>query len=132
MAIPLTVEEVRAVVPELIATDAAILMHINIVGCKLDACLEANYVDCPEQAKAIKIYTVAYFADKGNDNKGAVTSQKWADGDAQNFSDSQSNSSAYWDTAIQLDSANCVQNAYRSKKVFATTGKTSIYHRDAQ
>ena len=131
MAIPLTVEEVRAVIPELMATDAAIQMHINIVGCKIDACLEANYADCPELAKAIKIYTVAYFADKGNDNKGSVTSQKWADGDAQSYSD-KATSSAYWDTVLQLDSAGCVQNAFRSGKVFATTGKTSRYYGDAQ
>lgn len=131
MAILLTIAEVRAVCPELIATDAAIQMHINIVGCELDACLEANYTACPEKAKAIKIYTVAYFADKGNDNKGAVTSQKWADGDAQQYADKEGSSSSYWDTAIQLDSANCVQNAYRSKKVFATTGKTSKYFRSA-
>lgn len=131
MAISLTVEEVRAVVPELEASDAAIQMHINIVGCKLDACLEANYADCPELAKAIKIYTVAYFADSGNDNKGSVTSQKWADGDAQSFSD-KATSSAYWDTALQLDSADCVVNAFRTKKVFAVTGSTSKCYKDAQ
>jgi len=132
MAIPLTVEEVRAVVPELAATDVAIQLHIDVISCKLDACLEANYVDCPDLAKAIKIYTVAYFADKGNDNKGAITSQKWADGDAQQFSDKNASSSSYWDTAIQLDNANCLQNTFRTKKVFATTGKTSRYYRDPQ
>lgn len=131
MAIPLTVEEVRAVVPELNATDAAIQMHINIAGCKIDECLEANYADCLELAKAIKIYVVAYFADMGNDNKGSVTSQKWADGDAQSFSD-KATSSAYWDTALQLDSAGCVQNAFRTNKVFAVTGATSKRYEEAQ
>lgn len=123
MAIPLTVEEVRAVVPNLSATDEAIQMHINIVGCKLDACLEANYADCLELAKAIKIYTVAYFADKGNGNDGNVIAQKWADGDSQQYSD-KGNGSNYWDAAIQLDSADCVVNAFRTKKVFAVTGRT--------
>jgi hypothetical protein len=131
MAITVTVEDVRAVVPELQATDAAIQMHINIVICKVGDCLEANYTDCPEIQEAIVIYTVAYFADKGNDNKGAITSQKWADGDMQGFSDSQSSSSAYWDTMLQLDSAGCVSNAFRSGKVFAVTGKTSKYFKDA-
>ena len=131
MAIELTVEEVRAIVPELGASDAAIQMHINIVGNKIDACLEANYADSLDQAKAIKIYTVAYFSDKGNDNKGQVTSQKWADGDSQQFSD-KATDSAYWNTAIQLDSADCVVNAFRTKKVFAVTGSTVKYYEDAQ
>ena len=126
----ITPADVRAIVPELIATDAAIQMHINIVCCKLDACLAAAYPDCPELITAITIYTVAYFADKGNDNKGAVTSQKWADGDAQSFSD-KATSSSYWDTAVQLDSAGCVENAFRTSKVFAVTGKTSKRYRDA-
>lgn len=131
MAIVITVQDVRDIIPQLNATDAAIELQISVVGCKLDACLEANYAGCPDLAKAIKIYTVAYFADKGNDNKGAITSTKWADGDAQTYADNSSSSSAYWDTALQLDSANCVANAFRSGKVFAVTGKTSKYYQDA-
>lgn len=130
MAIELTVEEVREICPELMASDAAITLQISVVGCKVDDCLESNYADCPDLAKAIKIYTVAYFADKGNNNKGKVTSQKWADGDMQSFSD-KATSSSYWDTALQLDSAGCVQDAFRSGKVFAVTGKTSKYYKDA-
>ena len=130
MAIPLTVAEVREIVPELGATDAAITLHISIVGSKVDACLEANYVDIPDLAKAIKIYTVAYFADKGNDNKGHKTSQKWADGDALQYSDTAT-SSSYWDTALQLDSAQCVANAFRTGKVFAVTGSTSKTYSEA-
>ena len=131
MTIELTPSEIRAIIPELGATDAALQMHINIVGCKIDEYLEANYADCPEQAKAIKIYTVAYFADKGNDNQGSATSQKWADGDSQSFSD-KATSSAYWDTALQLDSAGCVANAYKSGRVFAVTRGSSKYYGDAQ
>jgi hypothetical protein len=131
MAITITPADVREVVPELQATDAAIQMHINIVICKVGDCLEASYPDCPDIASAIVIYTVAYFADKGSDNKGAITAQKWADGDSQSFSDSQSSSSSYWDTMLQLDSANCVSNAFKSGKVFAVTGKTSNYYKDA-
>lgn len=131
MAIIVTVEKVRAVVPELSATDAAIQMHINIVLSKAGACIEASYPDSVDLQEAIVIYAVAYFADKGNDNKGSVTSQKWADGDAQNFSD-KATSSAYWDTMLQLDSAGCISNAFRTGKVFATTGKTSKCYSEAQ
>ena len=118
----LTVGEVRAIVPKLKATDAAIQLHIDIVCCKIGECLDANYADCPELAQAIAIYTVAYFADKGNSNTGKVTSQKWADGDAITHANSD-NSSEYWNTAIQLDSANCVVNAFRTSKTFAVTGR---------
>ena len=78
MTIELTVDEVREIATELTASDAAITMFINIVGAKVDACLESTYD--ADTAKAIKIYTVAYFAEKSTSNKGAVTSQKWADG----------------------------------------------------
>jgi len=122
VAIDLTTEEVREIIPNLSASDAAIAMHIKVVGNKVDDCLEGNYDD--DTAKAIKIYTVAYFADKGNDNNGAITSQKWADGDSQSYSDSTASSSSYWDTVLQLDSAGCVENAFRSGKVFAVTGST--------
>ena len=125
MAIVLTVQDVRDIVPQLSATDAAITLQISVVGCKIDACLEANYADCPDLAKAIKIYTVAHFADMGNDNKGSITSTKWADGDSQQYADKTSSTSSYWDTALQLDSAQCVANAFRSGKVFAVTGSTS-------
>jgi hypothetical protein len=132
MAITLTVQDVRDIVPELSATDAAVTLQISVVGCKVDACLEANYADCPDLAKAIKIYTVAYFADKGNDNKGSVTMTKWADGDSQQYADKGANSSSsYWDTVLQLDSAGCVQNAFRSGKVFAVTGSTSKSYSEA-
>lgn len=124
MAITITVEDVRAIVPSLGASDAAIALQISVVGCKIDSCLEANYANCPDVAKAIKIYTVAYFADKGNDNNGSTTSRKWADGDAETYADNGSGSN-YWDTVLQLDSAGCVQNAFRSGKVFAVTG-TSV------
>ena len=127
MTIELTVTEVRAVAAGLEASDAAIELQISVVGCKLDACLEANYADCEDLAKAIKIYTVAHFADMGNNNKGAVTSQKWADGDQQQFADRGNATSSYWDTAIQLDSSGCVESAFSSKKVFAVTGRTSKY-----
>jgi hypothetical protein len=130
MSLTITPDDVRAVCPELQATDAAIQMHINIVCCKAGPCLEANYADCPEIQTAIVIYASAYFAGKGNDSKGEITSQKWADGDAQSFSDGKG-SSPYWDTMLQLDSAGCVSNAFRSGKVFATTGKTSKYYKDA-
>jgi hypothetical protein len=132
MAIPLTVADVREIIPELNATDAAIELQISVVGCKVDACLEANYADCPDVAKAIKIYTVAHFADKGNDTKGAVTSRKYADGDGESYSDTGSSSNAYWDTAMQLDSAGCIENAFRTRKVFAVTGRTSKYYSEAQ
>ena len=130
MAITITVEDVRAVVPNLGATDAAIALQISVVGCKVDACLEANYADCPDVAKAIKIYTVAYFADKGNDNNGSTTSRKWADGDAESYADN-GDSSSYWDTVLQLDSAGCVQNAFRTGKVFAVTGRAVKSYKDA-
>lgn len=131
MAITLTVDDVREICPELNASDAAITLQISVVGCKVDACLESNYADCTDLAKAIKIYTVAYFADKGNNNKGAITAQKWADGDSQNYADVSGQSSSYWDAVLQLDSAGCVQNAFRSGKVFAVTGRTSKYYSEA-
>lgn len=131
MATVITVQDVRDLIPDLSATDAAIQMHINIVSCKLDNCLDANYADCPDLAKAIKIYTVAYFADKGNDNKGSTTSTKWADGDAETYADKAQGSSSYWDTVLQLDSAQCVSSAFRSGKVFAVTGRTSKYFSEA-
>lgn len=132
MAIDITVEEVREICPVLEASDAAIQLAINVVGCKIDVCLESNYSDCEPLQRAIKIYTVAYFADKGNDNNGTVTGQKWADGDSQTYSDVNSGSSPYWDTALQLDSAGCVQNAFKSGKVFAVTGSSVKYNELAQ
>ena len=133
MAINVTVEDVKAIIPDLNATDAAIALQISIVQCKAGACLEASYVDCPDVAKAIFIYTVAYLAEKGNDNRGAVTSRKWADGDSESYSDRGTNaSSQYWDTALQLDSANCISNAFRSGKVFTVTGKASRYYSEPQ
>ena len=131
MPVIITVQDVRELVPDLSATDAAIQMHINIVSCKLDACLDANYADCEDLAKAIKIYTVAYFADKGNDNKGATTSTRWADGDAETYADKAQSSNSYWDTVLQLDSAQCVSRAFKSGKVFAVTGRTSKYFSEA-
>lgn len=130
MTIALTVADVRAIVPDLSATDAAITLQISVVGCKVDACLEAAYAACPDVAKAIKIYAVAYFADKGNDNKGAITARKYADGDAENYADKQGQSS-YWETVLQLDSAGCVAAAFRTNKVFAVTGRTSKYYDQA-
>ena len=123
MAIEITVEEVKAIAPDTGATDAAIQMQINIVGCKIDACLEANYGDCPDLAKAIKIYTVAYFAAKGSSPQGATTSRKWSDGSAEGYSDTgMTAAQKYWDMAIQLDSAGCVSNAFPTNKVFVVTG----------
>lgn len=126
MTIELTVDEVREIVTELSASDAAISMNITIVGNKVDTCLEANYD--ADTAKAIKIYTVAYFSEKGANNKGSVTSQKWADGDSQQYSAMANGDNAYWDMLLQLDSAGCVSNAYKTNKVFAVTGRTSTYN----
>jgi len=129
MAITVTVEDVRSIIPELSATDAAIALQISVVQCKVGACLESNYAHCPDVAKAIIIYTVAYFAEKGNDNRGAVTSRKWADGDSESYADrGGSASSQYWDTALQLDSSGCIANAFRSGKVFTVTGSAAKYY----
>lgn len=132
MTITLTVSDIREIIPELGATDAAIALQISVVGSKVDACLEANYADYPDIAKAIKIYTVAYFADKGNDNKGSVTARKYADGDSENYADTQGKQSAYWETVLQLDSAGCVAAAFRTNKVFAVTGRAARYYDEAQ
>lgn len=126
----ITVQDVRAIAAELTATDAAIQLQIDVVGEKVGACLDANYT--PALAKAIMIYTVAYFADKGARNVGAITSRKWADGDAETYGEMQSDSSKYWGMVLQLDSASCVANAFRSGKVFAVTGRTSQYYDGAQ
>jgi hypothetical protein len=130
MTIALTVDDVRDIIPDLNATDAAITLQISVVGCKVDSCLEANYADCQDVAKAIKIYTVAHFAE-GGDNKGDVTSRKYADGDAETYSSRAYGMTSYWETALQLDSAGCVENAFRTRKVFAVTGRTSKYYEDA-
>ncbi len=123
MAILITVDDVKAVAPDTGATDAAIQLQIDIATCKLDPCLEANYVDCPEVAKAIKIYVVAYMSAQAAAPKGSVTSRKWADGSSEGYSDmSQDAAQKYWDTALQLDSAGCVEKAYSTRKVFVVAG----------
>ena len=123
MAITITIEEVKAAAPDTGATDAAIQLNIDIVGCKIDTCLEANYADCPDLAKAIKLYAVAYMSAKSSSPTGAVTSRKWSDGSAEGYSDTgQTASQKYWDMTIQLDSAGCFTKSFSTRKVFAVTG----------
>ena len=129
MTIEITVQNIRDVAPELEATDAAINMFITLIGNKVDVCLEASY-DEPT-AEAIKIYSVAFFAESSANNKGSVTSQKWADGDAQSYAAKEPGENNYWDMVLMLDSARCVQNAFQSGKFFAATGRTSTYKRRA-
>lgn len=132
MTIIVTVQDVRDLVPDLQATDQAIDTFNNVVGCKVDSCLESNYSNCLDLAKAIKIYTIAYFADKSNNNNGATTSRKWADGDAETYANKEVGTNFYWDTVLQLDSAGCVSSAFKTNKVFAVTGRTSKYYGSAQ
>lgn len=126
----ITVSDVRSVITDLSASDAAIQLQIDVVLDKVGACLDTNYSE--PIAKAIAIYTVAYFADKGNDNRGSVTSRKWADGDSESYAAKESGTSSYWDMVMQLDSSQCVTTAFRTNKVFVVTGRTSKYYDEAQ
>lgn len=132
MSIDITVDDVKAIAPNLGATDAAIELQIKIATCKLDGCLEANYADCPEIAEAIKIYVVAHFSYQTGTSSGNVTSRKWSDGASEGYDQSRDAKMQYWDNALALDSANCVANAYRSGKVFAVTGSAVKSYRCAQ
>ncbi|AGH16066.1 hypothetical protein VPKG_00029 [Vibrio phage pYD21-A] len=126
----ITVQDVRDIVPDIGATDAAIQLQIDVVLDKVGACLDANYSE--PIAKAIAIYTVAYFADKGKDNNGSTTSRKWADGDAESYATKDSGDNSYWGMVMQLDSSQCVTTAFRTNKVFVVTGRTSKRYDEAQ
>lgn len=123
MAFELTASEVKEIIPDLQASNAALELAIAVASEKLDDCLASCYGESSETAKAIKIYASAYIADKGHDNKGSITAKKWADGDSINYS-APTDGNAYWNTALQLDSCGCMAKAFRSGKVFATTGRT--------
>lgn len=119
MAITITVDDVKAVAPDLGATDALIQRQIDSVSVKLDACLEANYDTAT--AELIKIYVVAHFSYQTTSG-GNVTSRRWSDGASESYDQSRNAKMQYWDNALAMDPANCVANAYRSGKVFAVTG----------
>jgi hypothetical protein len=130
MTITVTADEVREIVPSLTASDAAIELQIAIINEKVSACLEASYSD--DMAKAIFIYTVAYFAEKGSRTTGTVKSRSWADGDSEGYGDLADSTQYLWDTILQLDSNGCVSAAFPSGKVFVVTGKSAKYHKRAR
>lgn len=127
MAILVTIDDVKAVAPDTGATDANIQLQIDIATCKLEPCLEAAYADCLPIAQAIKTYVVAHYcSEMGTSDK--LASRKWADGSAESFhSDLDSTNTPYWDSALAIDSAGCVDQAYSTKRTFVVTGKSSTY-----
>ena len=126
MAILITVDDVKAIAPNLGATDAAIQLQIDIATCKLDPCLESNYADCEAVARAIKIYVVAHFSNQAN-RSGKVSSRKWADGSSEGYNTSEDSGTPYWDNALTLDTDGCMKKAYPDRKIFTVTG--SLYNR---
>jgi hypothetical protein len=124
MSLDITVDDVKSVAPNTGATDVAIQMQIDIATEKLDECLTANYSDTI--GRAIKIYAVAHFSYKTANASGKLKSRKWADGDSESYQDSTDGDySEFWDNALSLDSAGCVEAAYKSRKVFVVTGSSS-------
>lgn len=136
MAITVTTLDVREICPSLAATDASIELLIQAISCKLDTCLEASYVECPDLARAIKINTICHFATVTN-RPGQVTSRKYANGAAESYQNYVNggqglNATQFGEAILLLDSAGCVNQAFPAKaRQFITTAGTSGSQDDA-
>ncbi len=130
MSLVITVPELRAICPNLMATDANLELLILGISCKVDSCLTASYEDCPDLGRAIKINTICHFATLSS-QAGQLTSQKYANGAAKTFKNYVDggrglNASQFGESVLALDSAGCINAAFpASARQFIRTAGTA-------
>ncbi|AUR95663.1 hypothetical protein NVP1210O_41 [Vibrio phage 1.210.O._10N.222.52.C2] len=130
MSLVITVPELRAICPTLMATDAALELLITSISCKVDVCLTGSYMDCPDLARAIKLNTICHFATLSSQS-GQLTSKKYANGAAATFKNYVDggrglNASQFGESVLALDSAGCINAAFpASARQFIRTAGTA-------
>ena len=126
-----TVEQIRAMCPTLTTTDTAIQLLITGITCKVGACLDSSYADCPEMAELILINTICHFSTVTGNTSGSVTDRKWANGASESYTQFNQggqglNGSPFGEAVLQFDTAGCVNAAFpTSARQFVTTAGTS-------
>lgn len=128
MSLVITSTELRAICPNLIATDAKLDLLIAAIGCRVDTCLTSSYAECPDLARLIKMNTVCHFATL-SDRVGQITSRKYANGAAESFNNYTNggqglNATEFGESILSLDSAGCINSAFppAARQFIATAG----------
>ena len=135
MSLVITAQDLRAICPTLMATDANLELLILGISCKVDVCLTGAYSECPDLARAIKLNTICHFATLSS-QAGQLTSKKYANGAAQTFKNYVEggrglNGTNFGESVLALDSAGCINTAFpaTARQFIRTAGTTGSMDR---